>query len=173
MAQLIQRPRFSKRFAIGLVFLLALSLAQLNPAPASAEPEPVELQLEVKVNGYPLNLIASFSQLADGKLASPRSELAELGIAAPGEGADDELIALNLIPGLSYVYDDLNQTIELEVANSSRIAKTVDTGREGETVAASSGNGLAVNYSAYAAASYNIEDALAGLNGGSLSGGTR
>ncbi len=169
MAQLIQRPRFSKRLAIGLVFLLALSLAQLNPAPASAEPEPVELQLEVKVNGYPLNLIASFSQLADGKLASPRSELAELGIAAPGEGADDELITLATIPGLSYVYDDLNQTVELEVANTSRIAKTVDTGRQGEAVAASSGNGLAVNYSAYAAASYNIEDALAGLNGGSLS----
>lgn len=169
MVQLKQRPRFSRRLATGLVFLFALSLAQLSPAPASAEPEPVELQLEVKVNGYPLDLIASFSQLADGKLASARAELAELGIAAPGEGPDDEPIALATVPGLSYVYDDLNQAIELKVPNTSRIAKTVDSGDRGELVESSSGNGLALNYSAYAAASYNIEDALAGLNGGSLS----
>ena len=169
MAQLKQRPGFSKRHAAGLVFLIALTLAQLHPAPASAEPEPVQLQLEVKVNGYPLDLIASFSQLADGKIASPRSELAELGIAAPGEGPDDELITLSAIPGLSYVYDDLNQAIELEVPNTSRIAKSLDSGNQGELIESSSGNGFAVNYSAYAAASYNIEDALAGLNGGSLS----
>ena len=60
----------------------------------TAMPEPVELQLEVKVNGFPLNLIAAFMQSPDGEIASTRGELAELGVAAPGEGPPDELVAL-------------------------------------------------------------------------------
>ena len=79
-----------------------------------------DLQLEVTVNKVPLNLIAAFAQLADGKLASPRSELNELGIAVPGDGHADELIRTRQVPGLSYVYDDENQTIEIEVAETSR-----------------------------------------------------
>ena len=169
MVRLKRRRRCSRRFTAGLFLLIALVLVLPWRAPAWADSEPVPLQLEVKVNGYPLNLVAAFAQLADGKIASPRSELKELGIAAPGEGPDEELVALDSCPGLSYVYDGTNQSIELEVPNASRIAKDFDGSSQGDFEVASSSTGLVVNYSAYAAASYNIEDAAAGLNGGSLS----
>jgi outer membrane usher protein len=145
--------------------LLALPLARAE----EALPEPVELQLEVKVNGYPLSLIAAFTQSPGGELAAARGELAELGIAAPGDGTPEDLIPLKDVPGLSYVYDESTQSIDLELPNSSRIAKDLTPEQDGEFLEAQSGNGLAVNYTAYAAADYNIPDSATAFDGASLS----
>jgi len=164
-----RRRRCSRRIAAGLFLLIAWVFALPQGAPAWADSEPVQLQLEVNLNGYPLNLIAAFVQLPDGKIASPRSELSEIGVAAPGEGPPEEVIALDSIPGLSYVYDEAAQTIELEVSNQSRVARKLDGLPGGEFLEASSATGLVLNYSAFAAGSYNIDDALLGVNGGSLS----
>ena len=163
-----RRRRCSRRITAGLLFLIACVLVLPWSAPAWADSEPVQLQLEVKINGYPLNLIAAFIQLPDGKIASTRSELGELGVAVPGEGAPDEQVALDSIAGISYVYDEASQTIELEVPNESRVAKDIDGDGPVEMLDASSSTGVVLNYSAYAAGSYNIDDALLGVNGGSL-----
>lgn len=151
-------------FAFLLAFLLALGI---GPA-AAGETEPVPLQLEVQMNGFPLNVIGAFALLPDGKIGSPRSELIELGIAVP-EGAPDDIVPLNSIAGLSYVYDEETQTIALEVAEGSREAKEVDAAGGKTDLEPTSSTGLAVNYTAYSAASYNIADEIAGLNGGSVS----
>ena len=121
------------------------------------------------MNGFPLNVIGAFALMADGKVASPRSELQELGVAVSGDGPPEELIVLDTIAGLSYVYDEEMQTIALEVATTSRVAKDIDASGKGDLPEPVSSNGLVLNYSAYAAASYDIPDALMDVNGGSLS----
>ena len=169
MVQSKRRRRCSSRTFGGLLFLIAVLLVLPWGAPARADSEPVPLQLDVKVNGYPLNLIAAFAQLPDGKIASLRSELAELGIAAPGDGPPDQLVSLDEIPGASYVYDETAQSIELEIPNGARIARELGASASGDTIELASGTGLVLNYAAFAAANYNINDALAGTSGGSLS----
>jgi len=168
MGLLKRQQRWWRRTRAGLACLIALLL---NSPLARAEPvdsAPVQLQLDVRINGFPLNLIAGFAQLPDGKVASPRSELTELGVVVPGEGADDELIVLDTLSGVSYVYDESNQSIELELPNSARLARDLDGGN-GEFLPAESGNGVVLNYTAYAAGGYDIPDSRALTDGGSLS----
>lgn len=169
MAQLKRQRRCRRRTNAGLVFLIALCLALVSPEPARADSEPAPLQLEISMNGFPLNVIGAFALMPDGKVASPRSELQELGVAVNGDGPPEELIVLDTIAGLSYVYDDELQTIALEIANASRLARGIDASGKGDLPDPVSSNGLVLNYSAYAAASYDIADALMDVNGGSLS----
>ncbi|MCB1378612.1 MAG: fimbrial biogenesis outer membrane usher protein [Alphaproteobacteria bacterium] len=169
MAPLKRQRRCRRQTNAGLVFLVALLLALVSPELARADSEPAPLQLEISMNGFALNVIGAFALMPDGRIASPRSELLELGIAVPGDGPPDELIPLHSIAGLSYVYDDELQTIELEVASSSRVAKGIDASSDGDAPEPMSGNGMVLNYGAYAAASYNIQDSLLDVNGGSLS----
>ncbi len=168
MGLLKRQQRWWRRTRAGLAFLIALLL---NSPLARAEPvdsNPVQLQLDVRENGYPLNLIAAFTQLPDGKIASPRSELTELGVAVPGEGAADELIVLDTLTGVSYVYDESSQTIELDLPDSARLARDLD-GERGEFIAAQGGTGVVLNYTAYASAGYDIPDSRTATDGGSLS----
>jgi len=168
MGLLKRQQRWWRRTRAGLALLIALlpglPLARAEPADSGQ----VQLQLDVRVNGYPLNLIAGFVQMSDGKIASARSELTELGVAAPGEGTADELIVLDTVAGLSYVYDESGQSIELELPNSSRLVKDLD-GAGGEFLTAESGTGAVLNYTAYASAGYDIPYARAASDGGSLS----
>jgi outer membrane usher protein FimD/PapC len=138
----------------GLALLVALLLVLL-PARAQTEEdmaEPVELQLEVRVKGYPLNLIAAFTQFPDGELASPRSELEELGVNPPGDGAPEDLVMLKDVAGLSYVYDESSQSIDFELPDSSRIAKSINGGKGDLLEPTPTGNGLVLNYDASVAA---------------------
>ncbi|MGH6853947.1 MAG: hypothetical protein ACREDN_00845 [Aestuariivirga sp.] len=107
--------------------------------------------------------------MPDGKIASARSELTELGVSVPGDGAPDEAIVLDTLAGVSYVYDESNQSIELELPNSARLAARLDAAGAGEFTRAESGNGVVMNYTAYASAAYNIPDSRAAADGGSLS----
>ena len=131
--------------------------------------EPVPLQLDVRVNGEAINLIAAFILLPDGAIASPRSELTELGINVPGEGPPDEIIPLQSIPSLTYSYDEEAQAIDLEVANMSRLAKRVEVGRRREYVEAGSDVGLVLNYTAFAGANYSFLASEEDFNGANLS----
>lgn len=149
-----------------IAVLLTLPMARAETAAS----EQVELQLDVRVNGYPLNLIAAFFQMPDGRIASARAELGELGVAVPGTGAPDEVIVLDSLPGLSYVYDDTNQSIALELPDSARLAKSLVAG-DGKTdfAEAQSSTGLVLNYTGYAAANYDLPETLASFDGASLS----
>jgi outer membrane usher protein len=169
VAQSKQQRRSSSHGWLSLAFLLALLPALFAGTAEAQEPESVPLQLEVQMNGQPLNLIGAFSQMPDGKIGSPRSELLELGVAVSSEGAPEDIVMLDTVPGLSYAYDEENQSISLDVAETSRIAKEINAAEGKGDLAPESSMGLVVNYTGYSAASYNIEDEIAGLNGGSVS----
>ncbi len=154
--------------------------------PAASEPEPADqetvalqqepamdgqahadLQLEVKVNGYPLNAIGAFALLPDGRIGSPRSELREIGVAVP-DGNPEDIIPLDSIAGLSYVYDEENQVIDLEISEAVRRPKELDAAQLKGDLEPTASYGMVLNYTAFGAASYNIEEDLAAINGGSL-----
>lgn len=168
MAQSKQQLRCRQPTDLSLALLFALLLALVIGPAEAEETELVPLQLEVQLNGFPLNVIGAFALLPDGKIGSPRSELIELGIAV-SEGAPQDIVPLNSIAGLSYVYDEETQTIALEVADGSREAKEVDAAGGKTDLEPTSSTGLAFNYTAFSAASYNIADDISGLNGGSIS----
>src|SRR5215813_12792895 len=79
--------------------ICAFVLMTLLARPAAAD-DPRPLQLEVFINDTPTERIGTFAQLAEGKLAATRSELAELGVSMPGNGADDETIVLDGASGM-------------------------------------------------------------------------
>jgi outer membrane usher protein len=116
------RRRRNADACIRVVAILRLigGLAALVPhalAAQEARDATRSLQLEVFVNGHPRNLIAKFSERADGRLASPSSELSEIGVRTPKEGgSEEEEVALDAIPGLSYEYDVAKQQIRLTLA---------------------------------------------------------
>ena len=128
----------------------------LASSPASAEPAPTQniaLQLEVFLDGRPARLIGSFIRFPDGRMASQRRELKEIGIAAPGTGLDDDLIALESIPDLVYRYDETRQTINLVAPLSLR--STHDYDGQGPTVdglPVKSATGAVLNYNLYTSA---------------------
>ncbi len=164
-----RRQMWSPPSKLGL-FLPLTVLAFLIPAAAEmADSGQAQLQLDVRVNGYSLNLIAAFVQTPDGRIASTRSELTELGVAVPGDGAPEEVIGLDALPGVSYVYDDATQSIELELPSTMRLARKLEAGGEREFIAAQSGTGLVVNYTGYGAANYDIPNGIDSFDGASLS----
>jgi outer membrane usher protein len=109
------------------------------------------LQLDVKINDTSTGLIAAFFQLPDRTLASTRGELKELGIAAQGEGKTDELVQLADIKGLTYVFDDAEQLINIRLDANSRIRKEINASARPEALAAESGNGVLLNYGLFTA----------------------
>ncbi|MFT3988416.1 fimbria/pilus outer membrane usher protein [Aestuariivirga sp.] len=168
MDQSRRRPNWLLQSKV-LVCLLIVLLLAIQPARAdSAGAEGTDLQLDVRINGYPSNLIAAFRQMPDGHMASPRSELKELGVAVP-DGPPGDIIQLNTIPGLSYVYDPDTQSIALELPNSSRIAKSLGNNPFADDFArASPGTGLLVNYTAFGAGNYDIPGEDADFSGANV-----
>ena len=152
-------------FVLPLAVIASLSFANAE----TTETDQVQLQLDVRVNGYSLNLIAAFLQMPDGKIAATRAELVELGVAVPGDGVPEEIVVLDSLPDVSYVYDDAMQSIELELPNDLRLAKKLEAAGEDEFIAAQSSTGLVVNYTGYGAANYDLPSGLETFNGASLS----
>ncbi len=173
-----QRRRSRRRTNVGSAFLIAILLAspaaraqtaeaQATGAPAS-DAGALPLQLEVSVNGYPLKLIAAFIQTPDGKIASTRAELTEIGVAVPGEGPPGDVIVLDAIAGISYVYDDSAQTIELELPDAARLPKSLSMAGERQFVEAQSGTGLVLNYTAFGESSYDFDNSESAIDGASV-----
>jgi len=92
----------ARPFVICALILAALLARQPEAAADDSRP----LQLEVFINDTPTERIGTFAQLAEQKLAATRSELAEVGVSVPGNGAADEMIALDNSPGIVYRYDE-------------------------------------------------------------------
>jgi outer membrane usher protein len=144
----------------------------MDQAPADlppVDPAALDLQLDVKINGYSQDIVAGFKQMPDGRIASHRSELTDIGILVPGEGPADEMITLDAIPGISYVYDESNQAIELEVPDQARLARHLSHGGDDGPLKPESALGVAVNYTAYAGASYQIPASDVAFDGVNLS----
>ena len=60
MGQLKRQQRWWRGTSAGLAILIAMFLGVPLAGAGTADSEPVQLQLDVRVNGYPLNLIAAF-----------------------------------------------------------------------------------------------------------------
>lgn len=116
-----------------------------------------ELQLEVFVNGSPTELIAAFRQTPDGLLLIEPEQLKNVGIKPAREATtEDGWIDIGRLPGVVATYDEENQTVSFDAAQTSRAARVIDaqaddiplTQEEEKPVITSNMGGL-VNYTVY------------------------
>ena len=142
-------------------------LVDVPEASAAGTPS-AGLQLEVLINGYKSDLVAGFTKRPDGNLASTRSELTDIGIKVPGAGPATEEIALLSIPSLHYDFDELAQTINIQIASAMRIPKRFNLMPEEDLMAAQSDLGFVLNYSAFAAADTVLFNPKTEFSGASL-----
>lgn len=128
---------------------VSVLLASLHTSATSfAEP----LQLEVILNGAPTRLIGSFVTSDGTHITASRQELQDLGVAAPGKGASDEVINLDNIAGLSYRYEVATQQVFISVSNELRAAKVYDASPSARIVPeVRTGYGAVLNYNLFAA----------------------
>jgi outer membrane usher protein len=145
-------PRGSNKRA-GLLYALALllSLAIGGGSPRAGPLDVQQLYLEVYINDTPAHLIAGFTIDSRHRLSAKRSELREIGLKVPGEGGDEELVALDGLAGVAYRYDEPSQRIWFTLDDAARVTRTYDARGNGNGgPPASSDTGLAVNYFLFA-----------------------
>ena len=162
-------------FLISGCLLSSSATAQSTPTTVAGANS---LQLAVTINGQPTHFISQFSDLGGGHLASKRSELEEVGVKVPGQGAADEVIRLDSLPALGYAYDARLQTVDLKLDDNNRLRKSysADEG-QGPVKAQASNVGAVLNYNLFAATQQqsltsgqpNFQGANAGLDGRVLS----
>ncbi len=133
-----RRPRNADaRLRVIALLCIVLGGASLAPRPLAAQEArdasaARTLHLDVFVNGRSRNLIAKFTERADGRLASAASELAEIGVMTPGAAAPEQDVALDDIDGLSYEYDKAKQQISLTLAPRAMAERVYKAGAEAE-----------------------------------------
>ncbi|MFN4142413.1 fimbria/pilus outer membrane usher protein [Aestuariivirga sp.] len=162
-------------------FFIAAVLAGLLPAGAIAHAQTVvektetasleeaatPLYLGVVINGNDTRLVASFSLHPDGRMSSPASELAELGIRTPsGSGAE---VFLDTLAGLSYSYDEQAQVLAITAEDDALLAKQISGSGKTDLLAPQPGFGSVLNYGIYASTPDELLDGNAELSGASLS----
>jgi outer membrane usher protein len=131
--------------------MAALAFVVLTPARGlTAVLESRDLQLEVMINDTAANLIGSFTNLPDGRMAARRTELEDIGIKVPASAPEDPII-IDDLAGVTYRYDEAGQKIFFTLGNGQRIAKVYDLrGRLDEPTLARSDIGAVLNYLLFA-----------------------
>lgn len=141
------------------------------PRPAALEPAVGagdDLYLEVFVNGASTDLIGHFSRAADGGLSAEPDELREVGILPAAQALQpDGLVALRDLPGISFVYDEIAQTLSFEAGDAERAARVIDARAASERapVDPASGSGALLNYSLLASTGRGDLDEIWSLEG--------
>ncbi|HMF29361.1 MAG TPA: hypothetical protein VKE42_11350, partial [Candidatus Cybelea sp.] len=149
--------------AIALTILLARQ-------PQAAADDPPPLQLEVFINDTPTEKIGTFAQLAEGKLAATRGELAELGVSAPGNGAAEDMIALDATSGIVYRYDEPNQRIYFQLGDERRVRQSYDArGNVETTVQPRPDFGAVMNYTLFGGVTKSFGPGFTGFSGANAS----
>ena len=115
-----KKRRERKRTLIPVAFALG---GFISPGFVAAEGQ---LQLEVLLNGKPDGLIGSFLQDAKGELSAQRKELEELHLKVPDQFAPEAEVPLAALPGVSYRYDEANQTVDIAVPEEGRLPHDYD-----------------------------------------------
>ncbi len=148
-----------------------LSLAiLLGAGRAAANDDARALQLEVYINGIATQKIAAFLQRSDQRISASRSELAEIGIKAPGDGDGDQMIPLGPGTGLAYRYDEAEQKIDFTLGDEMRVRQLYDGRPAGERVALPRPDlGAAVNYTLFGSATKALGPGFTGFSGGNAS----
>jgi outer membrane usher protein len=147
--------------SVGAVFIcLFLSVPVLRaqevpnlPAATTGQQEgPREVYLEVFINNASMKMIGNFKQRANGSLAATAGELREVGIKPPAGAADDKLIELGDLPGLSYQVDEETQRLYVQATDKGRAPHVINVRQqqEGTIPAPQAGYGAVLNYSLYA-----------------------
>src|SRR5450759_5071144 len=143
------RSPFDKQRVFSLALILVVLV--LSHHGSTAEEEARRLELEVYINDAPANLIGSFTQLADRRMAVRRAELTEIGLKVPGSGADDELIIIDDLTGVAYRYDEPAQKIYFNVRDDRRLVKTFDAHNPSDGIGpVRSDFGSVLNYTLFA-----------------------
>lgn len=147
-----QRYRLHSKTLVSAVLIISLVLFEGRANCVFAQPAELPLHLEVSLNGEPTNLIAAFTQMADGRIAATRAELTELRIDVPGAGPSEEMIYLDTLPQLAYRYDEENQAIHLDVAAQTLTHSTFNASElRGTYDADATTTGAVLNYGIYSA----------------------
>ena len=111
--------RCSRRARAALVMVKLVLGAGLAWAQTGSAGEP--LYLEVFINGQPTGLIANFVQRPEQRLAITITELTELKIRSDRLPVDrNGLVDLDQCSGLSYHYDQIQQTVRIEITDQGR-----------------------------------------------------
>ena len=122
------------------------------------------LYLEVFINGQPTGLIANFVQRPGQRLAITVTELTELRIRSDRLPVDTNgLVDLDRCSGLSYHYDQVQQTVRIEISDQGRTPFAVDTRVRREATPTDAGTvGAVVNYTLFGSANADPRNYNAG-----------
>jgi outer membrane usher protein len=149
-----------------IIFIVALTFAILVSRHAHAEVPPVgnQLQLEVYVNELPINLIGSFVQLSDRRMAARPTDLADIGIKLADSAAGSEFLVLDDIPGITYRYDEPGQRIFLKVGDGQLVPKHYDIRGTPSIAPARADFGAVTNYSLFASSTASFPGSRFGFS---------
>lgn len=154
-----------------LLLALAMPFAGIGLAAAQEPAElggALDLYLEVFVNGSSSDLVGHFRRAPDGAFFAEPDELREVGIL-PAEEAlgSDGWVRLDALPGVSFDYDEANQTIAFRSGDEGRAARVVDAGRFGDDTAVEpeTGLGALMNYSLLASSGNGAFEDIWSLDG--------
>ncbi|WP_406853647.1 fimbria/pilus outer membrane usher protein [Alsobacter sp. KACC 23698] len=164
--------RRSTRLVRAGVVCIAFAAAQSESRATPTGAEDSSLQLEVFINDRPTQLIGAFFASPDGTISATRRELRELGVKAPGKGADDERVSLSSIEGFVALYDERKQTIAFKTADVRLLMpQVVNAGGEADPrpPQTPSDMGLLVNYVAFGSAQTRADGYRPTFSGASLS----
>ena len=149
--------------------VLAVTVAlALTAGPVGAGEVKQQLHLEVIVNGSPTNLIGSFTLLDDRRIAAQRAELKEIGLEPRQYRSPSDLIILDDVVGLSYVYDEAAQRISITAPEELRVVKDYDAAPGApQKIPVQTDYGAVLNYNIFAASGLQTEGQYLAFNGGS------
>jgi outer membrane usher protein len=149
--------------------------ASVDVPVASGASETLDLYLTVSVNGAATKLVAAFRQAADGSLSIEGDQLRNVGII-PAKSAigPDGRVRLDRLPSVSFVYDELGQTIDFTASDKERAPRIIDAtaprggGEKKPRLKADSSTGALLNYNLVAGTDNSQTDdrfSFSGLSG--------
>jgi outer membrane usher protein len=137
----------------------------LNLATLTARAAEQTLMLDVQVNGYSIDKIGEFT-LRDGVLMAQEQELHDLGFQVPNPVVKDAngLILLSELPGLTWRFDPVSQTLYVTGGNDRLLPELlhVEGGKSGGAL--ESGTGVTINYDIIGNASGGMNTASSSLD---------
>lgn len=114
------------RNRIAASFLLAIAGALFCSDRSRADQERKNLQLDVVINDAPIKMIASFVLFGPDRIGATPAELEEIGLHHRSSSNPGEIVLLDDIPTVSYVYLERIQTIRITVDNRYRKGQMLD-----------------------------------------------
>lgn len=133
-----------------------------------------ELYLDIFINGLPRDKVVAVWHEAGGTLWMTPEDLKDIGLAAPPGHDADKRIALASLTGVTYVFDEVEQTIDFTAPESARERLIIDAAGDDKPAHIQAADddirtgdfGVLVNYDLYA----NVSASKDGIVTSPLSG---